>query len=497
MADPVAQRPRRRASLRTRIVLAATVIVALALGVGAVGFVLLLQGSLRDGVQATAEQSLADLQNRVDASGLESIVTDASRPSASDSSDDDDDDRDSGGGGADDDVVAESTEDFLGRFEDDEAFFQVLDDSGTVVATSENAAELSALSLRAEFGRADGESHTVTLPGDSDRFLTVAGEADGFTIVTGRSTENIDETTETVTRLLAIALPALLIFVALTTWIVVGRALRPVESMRRQVDAVTSANLDSRIADPGSRDEIGRLAATLNHMLDRLDAAQATQRRFISDASHELKSPLASMRQYAEVALAHPDRVSASELSDVVLDEGARLERLVQGMLVLAKADERTLVPSRTDIDLDDLVLAESRRLRETTELRVDTSAVGPARIRGDRGLIGQALRNLADNAARHATTEVRFELAERADGVLLAVTDDGTGIPEADRERIFDRFVRLDEARARDSGGSGLGLSIVREIVTAHGGSVRASAPAQGGARFEVRVPTASESPS
>ncbi|GGE96225.1 sensor histidine kinase [Mycetocola zhadangensis] len=499
---------RRRISLRTRIVLAATAVVAIALLLGAAGFVVLLQNSLRESVKASAEQSLSDLENRVEASGLDSIRTDATGPQATDRGDDEsdeNDENDSGDGGnsdgddgggsgdgdsSDDDPLTQSTEDFLESFEDDEAFFQVIDDSGTVVASSENALAIGALAAPAR-----DDARMTSLQGQSAEFLTVSAEADGFTILAGRSVEDIDETTSTVTRLLAIALPVLLAFVALTTWFVVGRSLRPVERMRREVDDVTSANLHQRIADPGSRDEIGRLATTMNRMLDRLDAAQTTQRRFISDASHELKSPLASMRQYAEVARAHPDRVSTNELSDVVLDEGARLERLVQGMLVLAKADERTLAPNRTAVDLDDLVLAEARRLRDTTALRVDVSAVGPGRVRGDIALLGQAMRNLADNAVRHAAGEVRFELAESDGQVLLVVSDDGAGIPEHDRERIFDRFVRLDEARARDAGGSGLGLSIVREIAVAHGGSVRASATAQGSARFELRLPAASDS--
>jgi signal transduction histidine kinase len=479
---------RRRISLRSRIVLAATGVVAVALLVGAAGFVVLLQSSLRDGVRATAEQSLFDLENRVEASGLDSLRTDASPPPANDSGNDDDDDENTGGNTSDDDdPVTQSTEDFLDSFEDDEAFFQVIDGSATVVAASDNASRIGTLVLPAH-----EDALTISLPGESGDFLAVAGETDGFTILTGRSLESVDEATATVTRLLAVALPVLLVFVALTTWFVVSRALRPVERMRREVDDITAASLHQRIADPGPRDEIGRLASTMNRMLDRLEASQATQRRFISDASHELRSPLASMRQYAEVALAHPDRVSATELSDVVLNEGARLERLVAGMLVLARADERTLSPSRTAVDLDDLVLAEARRLKDSTAVRIDVTAVGPARVLGDRGLLGQALRNLADNAARHAEGEVRFELSDTGNQVLLAVADDGSGIPEEDRDLIFERFVRLDEARARDSGGSGLGLSIVREIALAHGGSVHATASALGGARFELRLPAA-----
>ncbi|MET0932603.1 MAG: ATP-binding protein [Mycetocola sp.] len=509
MADEAGTR--RRVSLRTRIVLAATAVVAVALLLGAAGFVVLLQASLRDGVESTAEQGLNDLVNRVEISGLDSVSQEPDPPTPApvdpdDDTEDDTDDSDNSGSDdsdsgsddsgsddqstddGDDDPVTQSTEKFLSNYDDDEAFFQVVDGAGTVVAASDNATGIGTV-----LAPQPDKATTIPLPGESGEFLTVAAKSGDLSIVTGRSITEIGETIATVTRLLMVALPVLLLFVALTTWFVVGRALRPVERMRREVDDVTSANLHRRIADPGSRDEIGRLATTMNRMLDRLDASQKTQRRFISDASHELKSPLASMRQYAEVAQAHPDQVGVDELSDVVLDEGARLERLVQGMLVLAKADENALAASRTAVDLDDLVLSEARRLKETTALVIDTGSVGPARVLGDVGLLGQALRNLADNAARHANGQVRFELSESDGQVVLAVSDDGNGIPPDARERIFERFVRLDEARARESGGSGLGLSIVREIALAHGGSVVAGVSALGGARFEVRMPASS----
>lgn len=490
MADEPA---RRRVSLRTRIVLAATAVVAVALLVGAAGFVVLLQGSLRDGVQATAEQGLNDLIDRVEVSGLASVSSLPDPPDPDEDPDDaDDSDDDSAADDGDDDPVTQSTDKFLSTYDDDDAFFQVIDDSGTVVAASDNATGIGTIQAPPA-----GVARTLPLPGESGEFLTVAGTSGDLSIVTGRSIDTIGDTSATVIRLLGVALPILLLFVALTTWFVVGRALLPVERMRREVDDVTSANLHQRIADPGSRDEIGRLATTMNRMLDRLDAAQTTQRRFISDASHELRSPLASMRQYAEVAQAHPDRVGVGELSDVVLDEGARLERLVQGMLVLAKADENSLTASRAPVDLDDLVLTEARRLKDTTSLTIDTGSVGPARVHGDVGLLGQAVRNLADNAARHAAGRVRFELTASDGQVHFAVSDDGNGIPADARERIFERFVRLDEARAREFGGSGLGLSIVREIVLAHGGSVVAGASPLGGARFDLRMPAASDSSS
>jgi signal transduction histidine kinase len=292
-----------------------------------------------------------------------------------------------------------------------------------------------------------------------------------------------------VTPLVAGAVPVLLLLVATTTWITAGRALRPVERMRREVDAVTAQRLDRRLDTSGPADEVGRLAVTMNSMLDRLDESQRAQRRFISDASHELKSPLASIRQYAEVAKLHPDRVTQTELTDAVLDEGSRLEKIVHSMLLLAHADEHDLGHTPVAVDLDDILFAEAARLRASTAITVDASGIGAARTSGDAELLGQVVRNLADNAATHAAGLVALALAEGAD-VVITIDDDGPGIPAGDRDRVFERFVRLDDARARDAGGSGLGLAIVREIVASHGGTVHLSGSPLGGLRVEVHLP-------
>ncbi len=322
-------------------------------------------------------------------------------------------------------------------------------------------------------------------------FVVATAEESEWIVVAGHSTEEADATLATVGGLLAVSVPIVVIVVALTTWVAVGRSLAPVDRMRRQVDVMSASDLSQRIDEPPTGDEIGRLAHTMNGMLARLEESQAAQRRFISDASHELKSPLASMRQYAEVARAHPDRISPAELSAVVLDEGARLERLVQGMLVLTRADEGALALSMGEVDLDDLLLAEAGRLRGIGRVTVDAHEVSAVRVRGDLGLLRQVTRNLADNAVRHARTRVVFATTETASGAEFTVEDDGTGIPVDEREHVFERFVRLDEARARDAGGSGLGLAIVREIVRAHGGDVRVDAGAFGGARFTVTLPS------
>ncbi|HEU4755692.1 MAG TPA: ATP-binding protein [Agromyces sp.] len=447
-SDAAGRRRRRRMGVRARITLAASSVVAVALVLGAIGFQLVLRASLVQELEAAAEQDAASLAAQVEERGTDS----------------------------------------LGEL-DDERLVQVLDASGGVVAASEDAPG-SAVAGRGDGGatvRVDGEAYVLAV---EDADPDTGGE---LTVIVGRSTESVEEALGTVARLLAVSVPLLVGLVALTTWLVVGRALAPVERMRRQVDAVTAATLAERLDEPPTDDEIARLARTLNGMLARLDSAQATQRRFISDASHELKSPLATLRQYAEVARAHPERVTEQELREVVLEEGGRLERLVQGMLVLARADEGALRPEPVDVDLDDLLLDEARRLR-SAGLVVDTGGVRATRIRGDAALLAQLVRNLVDNAARHARTGIALAVSSDERGAIatLTVDDDGDGIPPAERDRVFDRFVRLDDARARDTGGSGLGLSIVREIARAHGGEVLAETAPAGGARLRVELPVA-----
>src|SRR5207248_1593767 len=202
---------------------------------------------------------------------------------------------------------------------------------------------------------------------------------------------------------------------------------------------------------PG-HDEIAGLARTMNRMLARLEEGHRRQRRFVSDASHELRSPLATIRQHAEVALGHPDGTTAAEVAGVVLEEEIRLERLVEDLLLLAKVDEATEARRREPVDLDDLLFDQARRLR-ATPLDVDVSGVAAGQVAGDKGQLDKLVRNLADNAARHARGRVSLSLEEGPGGVVLAVDDDGEGIPPEDRERIFERFVRLDSARSRDAG--------------------------------------------
>ena len=229
-------------------------------------------------------------------------------------------------------------------------------------------------------------------------------------------------------------------------------------------------------------------------MLDRIDLSHRSQRQFISDASHELRSPLSTIRQSAEVARSYPDRVSLEGLADDVLSESSRLEGLVNALLLLARLDDSEgLLPDQLVdlVDLDDLVLEEVDRIRRTTQIHLDVSSVSGGQVRGNAILLGQVVHNLVDNAVRHAAASVCVSVHERGPFVEMVVEDDGVGIAEEDRERVFERFVRLDEARTRESGGAGLGLAIVRRILEVSGGWVELSVAPAGGARFCVRLPS------
>jgi signal transduction histidine kinase len=273
-------------------------------------------------------------------------------------------------------------------------------------------------------------------------------------------------------------------------WLLAGQALGPVERIRKRVQGIGAGDLSERVPVPPTQDEIAKLAATMNEMLDRLQTGQATQRRFVADASHELRSPLATLTAALEVAEADPTGQAWQELSQMMGAETARMGRLVEDLLLLAKADDSGLRMQRTDVDLDDLVEAEVQRLRGSAPGLTVVGDVRPVRISGDPARLSQLIRNLVDNAARAAHSTVRLTAAAADGTAVLTVEDDGDGIPEADRVRVFERFVRLDTSRARASGGSGLGLSIVLEIVKAHHGTVTLSAAAGGGTTATVILP-------
>ena len=428
-------------SVRGRTTLGATVVVAVALLIGAFSFYGVLSTSIHGSTERAAEQRLDELAERAGGPGGKGV-------------------------------------DAL-----DDEILQIIGPDGSVRAASEDAREkLGSTPLPL-----DDDPQTATV--DGDPVLVVSEDIEGDqTLVLAVPMDDDAETLATVATLLTIAVPLLLLLVAVTTWLVVGRALRPVERIREEVDGITAERLHQRVPVPETADEIAALATTMNGMLDRLDAAATAQRRFVSDASHELRSPLATIRQHAELAQAHPEVTSIGELAEVVSEEGLRLQGIVESLLLLARLDEGA---STLDVavDLDDLALGEVRRLR-TAGIDVDGSGIHAARVHGDPRLLGQLVRNLADNAARHSRGRVAIGVTPSDGHVFVTVEDDGAGVPAEERERIFERFVRLDEARSRDAGGSGLGLAIARGIAASAHGTLIVDDSRWGGARFVLALP-------
>jgi signal transduction histidine kinase len=325
---------------------------------------------------------------------------------------------------------------------------------------------------------------------------TLAGQAD--TVIVLASLINVERSIELLGGLLVGGLPLVVAMAAAVCWLLVGRALRPVEAMRAAVSGLDGGrDLQIRVPEPATGDEVERLARTLNEMLDRLGEADERQRRFVADASHELRTPLANIRTAMEVASRHPLRADWPALAADVLAQDARMERLVSDLLVLARADAGHLTPRRTPCDLAEIVRSELDR-PVPPGVRLDAGPLPPSPLTGDPDGLARVVANLVDNALRHASSRVAVSLTPAGRWVELTVRDDGPGIPRADRQRVFERFVRLDEHRSRSDpptagragsrGGAGLGLAIVAELVAAHGGVVRISDGP--GAVLTVRLP-------
>lgn len=378
----------------------------------------------------------------------------------------------------------------------DQSLVQIVDAAGNVLAASPSVeGEPPVVDARPEPG-ATSTVRSRALPiGEGAEFVVVARGVSGpdgpAVVLVAESLELVGQSTAVVVNLLLIGYPVVLLGVALTSYWLAGRALAPVEDIRTRVAQVQgTSELDARVPVPDGDDEIARLAVTMNAMLERLETGSDRQRRFVGDASHELRSPLATIRAAHEIAALHPDSNDAEATSRDVLAELDRLDHLVEDLLLLARVDEHGLSHRTVDLDLEDLLNDEADRLRKLGKITV-TVAAPPVRIQGDPVQLARALRNLADNAARHARGRVALRLQVLGGRVKIEVEDDGPGIPEVERERVFERFVRLDESRTRASGGggTGLGLAIAREITAAHGGSLNVEGGVRG-ARFVLMLP-------
>lgn len=329
---------------------------------------------------------------------------------------------------------------------------------------------------------------SATIDGDAQdyRFAAVPvqnRDGDDLTVYAGAPLSAEHGAVNTALTVMLIGFPVLLAVVACVTWLVTRRALRPVEGIRRELAAITaSEDLARRVPVPGTHDEVARLASTTNETLTALEASVERQRRFVADASHELRSPIASLRTQLEVAAAHPELLDL----DGAVEDTVRLQWLAADLLLLARLDagER---PADARVDLAALA-REAAGARTGVSVRGD----GAVSVAGSRGQLGRVLANLLDNGLRHARSAVEVSVRRDGDLAVVAVADDGEGVPVADRERIFERFVRLDAARSRDDGGAGLGLAIARDVAVRHGGTLTVRDAPAGGALFELRLPTA-----
>ncbi|MDO3700321.1 ATP-binding protein [Micromonospora sp. C28SCA-DRY-2] len=396
---------------------------------------------------------------------------------------------------------------------------QVVDAEGRVRAASIDADRLVPMLRPEQIDRDARQRVTVSgervgLPGPVRVVAVPAGTgADPRTVLVARSMADVRHSTHVVGTILLVAFPLLVGVLAVVAWRVVGATLRPVEELRRGAEEITGRDGGGRLPVPASRDEIHRLAVTLNGMLGRLESARNRQRAFVADAAHELRSPLTNIRTELEVAQRLAGRTDWTAVSANLLADTERLSRLVDDLLLLARLDEAPPTRATGPVELGGLLAAVATRY-PSPPVRVLAPAA-PAWTVGDADELHRILANLVDNAVRHARGEVVLTAvpapsadrpgpaapASRGAGPggyhLVTVTDDGPGIPVADRARVFDRFTRLDDARARDAGGTGLGLAIVRELVRRAGGTVElADAEPGPGLCVRLRLPALPDEP-
>ena len=432
-------------SVRVRVTLLATVLVAVVLTVGALLLTRAVEGRLVNDRERAASAAVGATVDQVEAGVPLGSITQGSF--------------DQGAGVG---IFNSTTGDPVGTFTLPVKTIRVLPGDGTA---------------------AGGD--VVFISGPSPQDITydaapVAVAGGRFYVVGMASLAEVRRSVRTLWSGLRFGIPLVVLAVAIVAWFLAGRALRPVEAMRQEVENISATTLQRRVREPRSRDEVARLARTMNSMLARLQSSRDHERQFLSDASHELRSPLASMRAQLETGT-WPDH------ADGVKAEATRLAHIVDDLMDLAKADEAA--PPTAETDLDEVVLEEVAAIAPTVTASIDTANVGAARLIGDRPALARLVRNLVDNAGRHAATRIEVSLAHTDGTTTLIVDDDGDGVPETDRQRIFDRFTRTDTSRSRDTGGVGLGLAVVRATARRHGGDVRCDASPLGGARFTVSL--------
>ncbi len=444
---------RRRVSLRVGAAVAAVVTLTPLLVLGAVGAVLLQRHDLTNAVYQVAEEQARSVAHQAIANG--------------------------------------SVPDLAASTGGEESLAQVVGTDGTVVEATSGLTGQAPL-IGPPVGDAARRTQRSGLAGESDAYAVVGLPIAGTRqyVVVARSLETVEAATASTTRLLAVGVPVVVAAVGAMTWWATGRVLRPVEKLRSRASDIARTGVHQRLPQDAANQEIARLTDTLNDMLDRLAENARAQRQFVADASHELRSPIATIRTVTEVS--GPDS-DWTEVREDLLAEATRLEDLVAQLLSLARQDASPQLSEGAPLRLRSAVEAELARPRGTP---VEVHWAADPLVRAHTGVLRTALGNLVDNAARHADTRVEVTVDSTHDRAVVTVADDGAGIPAVDLDRVFERFVRLDEARARDAGGAGLGLSISRALVVGLGGSLVAEDTAPDGARLRLELPLADKTP-
>ena len=439
----------RTPGLRTRATLVGTLLFAVVIGVGAVLLVSTLQSRLTDSSDRLDRTRVADLLELAAGDGLTQTLHNV----------------------------------------DDNAVAQVVGPDGEVLAASDNITGRPAIADLV--ATPDPQVTTLRAPDDEEleTYRIWYASEGGVTAYVGHSTEDIDEATSALRRTLVVGVPAAVLVLALLMWLLLGRVLARLDRIRAEVDQISDTNLDQRVDGAEARDEVGRLARTMNAMLGRLEDSARRQRELVADVSHDLQSPLTGQRAVLELALARPEQTDVETLGREALSATVELERLVGDLLVMASVDADT-APDLALFDLDGLVLEEATRVRTNATVTVDTRAVSAAPARGVAAEVRRVVRNLLENAVGHAGSRVVLTVRVEGDLAVLDVVDDGDGIAPEDRERVFERFVRADATRSRGSG-HGLGLAIARGLARRSGGEVTVE-DCDGGAHLRLTLPTA-----
>lgn len=445
-------------SVRFRITLVATAAVALVLLLAGLGLVVTQRRSLTRSLAETLAQD------------ADSIVADADRG---------------------------EVPEMLDPAGDDDSVAQVMVGStGDVVAATANVAGRSAVIVSPSPGSSTRPLDSVLEEGDHFLFVTrtVPTTNAALVVVVGAPLDDVADSTRSLARSLLLGGPFVVALLAALVWWLVGRTLRPVESIRAGVSEIGGSDLHRRVLVPRGDDEVARLARTMNDMLERVESSAERQQRFVADASHELRSPLTRIRSELEVDLAHPGGADPVATHRSVLDEVDTLQRLVDDLLLLARSGGGEAGPgggAAVSVDLDDLVLDEAHRAAGATPgIEVDSSSVSPARVRGDARALGRAARNVVENATRHAASRVVVSLVAEDARAVLRVADDGPGIPADRVDEVFERFTRLDDARSSPDGGTGLGLAIAKDVVERHHGTIVVDRSHHPGACVVITLP-------